>query len=98
QPVRFTDALTTLHTAGTTTHLEIGPDTVLTTLTTQTLDNTTAIALLRRDHDEPTTLTTGIAHAHATGTDINWPAYFGPTPTTPLTLPTYAFQHQRYWL
>ncbi|KOV65739.1 hypothetical protein ADL00_18645, partial [Streptomyces sp. AS58] len=32
------------------------------------------------------------------GTDINWPAYFGPTPTTPLTLPTYAFQHQRYWL
>ncbi|KOV55621.1 hypothetical protein ADL00_28960, partial [Streptomyces sp. AS58] len=33
QPVRFTDALTTLHTAGTTTHLEIGPDTVLTTLT-----------------------------------------------------------------
>uniref|UniRef100_UPI00055F33D4 acyltransferase domain-containing protein n=1 Tax=Streptomyces sp. NRRL S-1022 TaxID=1463880 RepID=UPI00055F33D4 len=50
--VRFTDALTSLHEAGTTTFVEIGPDAVLTALTQDTLDDTTTIPLLRRDHDE----------------------------------------------
>ncbi|MER5943595.1 SDR family NAD(P)-dependent oxidoreductase, partial [Streptomyces sp. NPDC001928] len=96
--VRFTDALHQLTEQGAHTLIEIGPDAVLTALARQTLNHTTATALLRRDHNEAETLITGIAHAYTTGTDVNWTAYLGPRPTTPVTLPTYAFQHQRYWL
>ncbi|MFD7439723.1 SDR family NAD(P)-dependent oxidoreductase, partial [Streptomyces sp. NPDC059861] len=80
------------------TYIEIGPDAHLTALTRRTLDNTTTTALLRRDHDEPTTLITALAQAFTHGTTIDWSAFFGSPPSTPVPLPTYAFQHQRYWL
>ncbi|MEW1866574.1 type I polyketide synthase, partial [Streptomyces sp. NPDC088194] len=44
----------------------------------------------------PTDLTTALAHAHTTGTTPTWTTQL-PTPTTQTTLPTYPFQHQRYW-
>ncbi|MFI5825584.1 SDR family NAD(P)-dependent oxidoreductase, partial [Streptomyces rishiriensis] len=31
-------------------------------------------------------------------TDVDWPAWFIPTPTTPVDLPTYPFDHRSYWL
>ncbi|AWW35703.1 type I polyketide synthase [Streptomyces cadmiisoli] len=103
QPVRFTDALTTLHTAGTTTHLEIGPDTVLTTLTAQTLDDVDSappVAALRRDRDEAATLVQAVSTLHCQGVAVNWTAFFAGTGARHVTLPlpTYAFQHQRYWI
>ncbi|MGW3014393.1 acyltransferase domain-containing protein, partial [Streptomyces sp. NPDC001219] len=96
--VKFTDALTSLHQAGTRVFIEIGPDTTLTALTRDTLDNTTAIPLLRRDHDETKTLVTGMTQAFTAGVPVDWPAYLGRRTTTPAPLPTYAFQRERYWL
>ncbi|MGY5106482.1 SDR family NAD(P)-dependent oxidoreductase, partial [Streptomyces sp. 900105245] len=93
--------------AGTHTYLEIGPDAVLTTLTHDTLhthdthdthDHTTALPLLRRNHDETRTLITGITQAYTAGLPVDWPAYLGNPTTTPTPLPTYAFQRERYWL
>ncbi|MEU3521089.1 acyl carrier protein, partial [Streptomyces sp. NPDC006654] len=50
---------------------------------------------LRRNHATPTDLTTALAHAHTTGTTPTWTTQ----PTTHHTpLPTYPFQHHRYWL
>ncbi|MFE2410989.1 type I polyketide synthase [Kitasatospora sp. NPDC059408] len=90
--VRFHHGLTTLHTHNTTTHLELGPTTTLTTLT-----GPTATPTLRPNRPENHTLTTAHAHLHTHG-------HTTPTPTptrhqtNPTPLPTYPFQHQTYWL
>ncbi|MFH9862565.1 SDR family NAD(P)-dependent oxidoreductase, partial [Streptomyces sp. NPDC017202] len=96
--VRFTHALTTLHETGTRVFVEIGPDAVLTALTRDTLDDTTALPLLRRDHDETHTLISGVAQAFAAGVPVDWSAFLGPRTTTPTPLPTYAFQRERHWM
>ncbi|MEU3459721.1 type I polyketide synthase [Streptomyces sp. NPDC006733] len=98
EAVRFADAVTTLQGQGISTLLELGPDAVLTAMAADsTTDTTTLIPTLRREHDEAQIFVTSLATLHATGTPITWPALFG-TGHTPVDLPTYAFQHQHYWL
>ncbi|MEV4096142.1 type I polyketide synthase [Streptosporangium saharense] len=91
QPVRFHDAVTTLIANGVTTFLEIGPDAALTPLLPQD-----AIPTQRRNQPEQTALTTALAALHLHGTPVNWPAFL--TPATPIDLPTYPFQRERFWL
>ncbi|MET8704717.1 beta-ketoacyl synthase N-terminal-like domain-containing protein, partial [Kitasatospora sp. NPDC004723] len=97
EAVRFADALTTLHNNGVTTHLEIGPDTTLTTLTRTTHPDTTTIPTLHPTTPETHTLTTALTTLHTTGTRISWAALLGHHPGH-TDLPTYPFQHQSYWL
>ncbi|MBT2386231.1 SDR family NAD(P)-dependent oxidoreductase [Streptomyces sp. ISL-11] len=100
QPVRFADAVTTLSTEGAGMFLEIGPGGVLTAMAQDTLDQTatTVVPSLRTDRPEPEAVTTALAHLHVNGTPITWDAVFtGRTPRR-VDLPTYPFQHQRYWL
>ncbi len=47
---------------------------------------------------DPQRMLSALARAHVTGTQITWPAWFTHTPTTTIDLPTYAFDHQHYWL
>ncbi|WP_344469804.1 SDR family NAD(P)-dependent oxidoreductase, partial [Kitasatospora kazusensis] len=101
QPVRFTDTIHTLHQAGVTAFVELGPDPVLTTLAQTTLDteDTVTTAALHHDRPEALTLTTTLAHLHTHGHPITWPT----SPTTqpaihPAELPTYPFQRRRYAL
>ncbi|MEV5147595.1 thioester reductase domain-containing protein, partial [Streptomyces sp. NPDC052727] len=98
--VRFTDALTSLHDAGVGVFLEIGPDAVLTALTQDTLEDATAIPLLRRDHDESRSLVRAVGALHTHGVRVDWVAFFAGTGArrTEAPLPTYAFQHERYWI
>ncbi|MCZ4125286.1 type I polyketide synthase [Streptomyces sp. H39-S7] len=98
EAVRFADAITTLQDQGVTTFLELGPDAVLTAMAADTTtDTTTLIPTLRRDHNEPQLLTEALVRLHTTGNTINWPTLLG-TSHSPIDLPTYAFQHQHYWL
>ncbi|WP_203607032.1 type I polyketide synthase [Streptomyces sp. SID11385] len=103
--VHFHHTITTLADRGTTTYLEIGPDTTLTalareTLTDTTTNNTTTPQLhptLRKNHPETTTLTQTLAHLWTNGTPLNWHHLLHhPTPHHH-NLPTYPFQHRRYW-
>ncbi|WP_371675367.1 type I polyketide synthase [Streptomyces sp. NBC_01276] len=98
QPVRFHNALHTLHANGVTTYLEIGPDATLTTLAQHTNTTATHIPTLRKNKPEPHTLTTALTTLHTTTNHpINWNNLYNPnTPTTPL--PTYPFQRQRHWI
>jgi pimaricinolide synthase PimS1 len=98
EAVRFADALTTLQTEGVRTFLEIGPDGVLTAMAAETATDAALIPSLRRDRDEETTLVTAVGTLHARGVDVDWAAFFAGRGARRVDLPTYAFQHQHYWL
>ncbi|GID56838.1 hypothetical protein Aco03nite_052420 [Actinoplanes couchii] len=92
--VRFHDTLTGLTTRGVTAFLEIGPDGVLSAMAT----DVTVIPAVRRDRDEETGVVTALSRLHATGVRVDWAAFFAGTGARATDLPTYAFQHDRYWL
>ncbi len=90
-PVRFHPTVTTLINTGHHHYLETSPHPVLTTAINDS--NGTALPTLRRNHPH---FLTALATAHTNGITPHWHL---PAPTTPPpTLPTYPFQHQRYWL
>nr|WP_051834122.1 type I polyketide synthase [Streptomyces sp. NRRL S-646] len=99
--VRYADAVATLERQGVTTYLELGPDGVLAAVTRDCLADPQAavvIPLLRRDRPEQTAVTTALATLHVHGTSPDWAGYFAGRPVRRAELPTYAFQHARYWL
>ncbi|MFF2331966.1 polyketide synthase dehydratase domain-containing protein, partial [Streptomyces sp. NPDC058103] len=52
--------------------------------------------LCRRDDDSPSRLLTGLATGFVHGMDVDWGRLLPGARTVPL--PTYAFQHERFWL
>ncbi|UCM87946.1 type I polyketide synthase [Streptomyces marincola] len=98
ETTRFHDGLVTLNGLGVTTHVEIGPDAVLTALAHEALPHANAVPLLRRGHDEPAGLVRGVARAHACGVAVDWEKLCAGRGTRAVDLPTYAFQRRRYWL
>ncbi|WP_049579877.1 type I polyketide synthase, partial [Streptomyces sp. SBT349] len=99
--VRFADAVTALRDQGAETLVEVGPGGGLTALALDTLgtDHQGCFATLSEDGSEEAAVLTALAELHVRGTDIDWSALLG-TPATAIgtELPTYAFQHQRYWV
>ncbi|MET8774545.1 type I polyketide synthase [Nocardia sp. NPDC004654] len=99
--VRFAPGIETLLASGIRRFLEIGPDAVLTALTRQTLPDgaeSVVIAAARREHDELRQFSTMLAHAHTSGVSVDWTPIFARRSMRRVPLPTYAFQHQRFWL
>ncbi|MFE1030097.1 SDR family NAD(P)-dependent oxidoreductase, partial [Streptomyces sp. NPDC058818] len=101
--VRFADGVRALADAGADAFLEIGPGGVLTALTRQTLDSrddatdTVAVPALRSKRPEQHALLTGLAQLHVSGVRVDWAAWFHGTGARRTDLPTYAWQHRRYW-
>ncbi|MDG9690229.1 alpha/beta fold hydrolase [Streptomyces sp. DH17] len=101
--VRFADGVRALADAGADAFLEIGPGGVLTALTRQTLDSrdgatdTVAVPALRSKRPEQHALLTGLAGLHVAGVRVDWAAWFHGTGARRADLPTYAWQHRRYW-
>jgi acyl transferase domain-containing protein/surfactin synthase thioesterase subunit/acyl carrier protein len=98
ETVRFADVVRTLDEAGTGTYLELGPDGTLTALVRATLDDAFALPALHRDRPEPATALASLGQLHGRGRPVDWPAFFAATGARRTDLPTYAFQHRRYWL
>ncbi|MGW1062502.1 type I polyketide synthase, partial [Micromonospora rubida] len=101
EAVRFADGVTALKTAGVDTFLEIGPQSVLTAMAGDILpagDGVLAVAAQRRDRPEAPALLAALAELHVHGVPVTWAQWFADTGATRVDLPTYAFQHQRYWL
>ncbi|MCX5380982.1 type I polyketide synthase [Streptomyces sp. NBC_00091] len=98
EAVRFRDAMRHMEAAGVRTYLELGPDAVLSAMGQACLDEPAALLpLLRRDRAETRTLLGALGRAHARGATLNLPALFAGAPAAPADLPTYAFQHERFW-
>ncbi|MFG3056963.1 type I polyketide synthase, partial [Kitasatospora sp. NPDC048239] len=98
--VRFTDGITAAAEAGATAFVEVGPDAVLTAMTRQTLTedtHLTAVALARRTRPETQTATEALATLWTRGAKIDWNTLL-PEQAAPVELPTYAFDHQHYWI
>jgi acyl transferase domain-containing protein len=98
QPVRYADAVTTLAARGVTVFIEIGPDGTLSALGPAALPEDHGAAFIpvqSSGHPSATAVTTALARAHVRGVSVDWIAVLGGGRL--VDLPTYAFQHQRYW-
>ncbi|WP_254393750.1 type I polyketide synthase, partial [Streptomyces buecherae] len=57
------------------------------------------VAALQRKQGDVHAFTRALAQLHAAGPPLNWPGWFPADPAPRVVgLPTYAFQHQRFWL
>nr|AQT01394.1 SgnS3 [Streptomyces gilvosporeus] len=98
ETVRFADGVSALEAEGASAFLELGPDGVLTAMARHTLDETkVAVPVLRKDRPEETALLTALAHLHVAGIGVDWSGIFAGTGARRVDLPTYPFQHERYW-
>ncbi|MED7930608.1 type I polyketide synthase [Nonomuraea sp. LP-02] len=100
RPVRFADGVHLMRQRGVTHFLEVGPDAQLTPMIEHDHDGEepSVVALLRRDRDEITQLIAGLGQAWTCGIGVDWTAWTAGARTSKLDLPTYPFQHRRYWM
>ncbi|MFF2120290.1 SDR family NAD(P)-dependent oxidoreductase [Kitasatospora sp. NPDC058184] len=98
--VRLEEAVRALAADGHAFFVEVSPHPVLASAVQDTLDATEATAVaagtLRRDHGGPARFRSALAALHVRGRTVDWPAVFPGARRT--DLPTYPFQHERYWL
>ncbi|WUB67822.1 SDR family NAD(P)-dependent oxidoreductase [Streptomyces sp. NBC_00582] len=106
QPVRFADDVRRLREQGVTRYLELGADGTLTALARTCFSDDPAagpgpllVPALRKDRPEVPALYGALGRLYVNGVDVDWTPALGAAPATrAVDLPTYAFQHERYWL
>ncbi|MEV7423562.1 type I polyketide synthase [Streptomyces sp. NPDC091212] len=91
--VRFHDGVRTLAAEGATRFLEIGPDSVLTSMAQDTVDE--MIGTQRRDQEEARALLTAVCRLHTGGLVPDWRVIFDGARV--VGLPTYPFRRDRHW-
>ncbi|SES41714.1 type I polyketide synthase, partial [Lentzea albida] len=96
--VRFGDGVRALSEAGATVFLELGPDSVLSALAAESLPgDAVVVPAVRKDRSEETAVLSAFAQLHVIGVPVSWQGLFEGTGARRVDLPTYAFQHERYW-
>ncbi|GDY50742.1 hypothetical protein SVIO_013650 [Streptomyces violaceusniger] len=102
QTVRFDETVRALLTDGFDMFIEASAHPVLTMGVEQTAQDhgthITAVGSLRRDEGGLDRFATSLAEAYVGGASVDWAAMFAGTGARRVDLPTYAFQHQRYWV
>ncbi|MFD8708786.1 type I polyketide synthase, partial [Kitasatospora sp. NPDC059648] len=91
------DGIAYLAAQGVTDFLELGPDGTLSALAQEITDGHFA-PVLRKDRPEALTFTRAVTGLHARGAELDWEAVFAGRGAQRVDLPTYAFQHEHFWL
>ncbi|APY84627.1 hypothetical protein A7J05_01585 [Streptomyces alfalfae] len=97
RPVRFADGVTALAAQSVTTMVEVGPGAVLSAMGQDSAPEASFVPTLRSERPEPDSLALAAALLHVRGAQLDLAALLGGRGTR-VELPTYAFQHERYWL
>ncbi|MBD0336592.1 MAG: SDR family NAD(P)-dependent oxidoreductase, partial [Cyanobacteria bacterium Co-bin13] len=100
EPVRFGDAIATLHHAGYRVFLEIGPQPILSAMGKRCIADPAVqwLPSLRKGTDDWETLLASLGRLYCEGVNISWTGFDRPYQRRKLSLPTYPFQRQRYWI
>uniref|UniRef100_UPI0005A7AB27 type I polyketide synthase n=1 Tax=Streptacidiphilus melanogenes TaxID=411235 RepID=UPI0005A7AB27 len=99
EAVRFHDAVLALENEGARTFLELGPDGTLTALSQECATREAAFTpVLRPGRSEARTFTAALGRLFARGVRLDWPGVFTGLDARRVDLPTYAFQHEAYWI
>ncbi|MGW1787223.1 polyketide synthase dehydratase domain-containing protein, partial [Streptomyces sp. NPDC002143] len=102
QTVRFEETVRLLLAQGFDAFIEASAHPVLTTPIESAVEAVEADAVvlgtLRRGEGGPDRFMTALAEAFTAGLPVDWRPLLPETSTGTVDLPTYAFQHQRYWL
>jgi malonyl CoA-acyl carrier protein transacylase len=99
--VRFEDATRALLADGRTLFLEVSPHPVLTVGLQETLDTAdrpgAVLGTLRRGEGGRDRWLAALAEAHVAGVRVDWRTVLEDRTGSPVDLPTYPFQRERYW-
>ncbi|WP_435112228.1 type I polyketide synthase [Nocardiopsis synnemataformans] len=111
--VRFAEGVRDLRERGAGAFVEVGPDSALLHHVDSVLNHQeqeqeaypihdggafVMVSAQRRDRSEAVTLAAALAAAHTGGLGLDWENVFGGLSPRRVDLPTYAFQHQPYWV
>lgn len=98
--VRFGDSVRSAHCAGASRFIEVGPGGGLTSLIEASLADAQIVSVptLRKDRPEPVSVMTAAAQGFVSGMGLDWASVFSGYRPKWVELPTYAFQHQKFWL
>lgn len=96
-PVRFSDAIASLHAAGHDTFVETGPHPVLAAAMRETVgESAVVVGVQQRSRDAVVSFASAIGHLFAVGHDPDWRRLFAGGRV--VSLPAYPWQRQRYWI
>jgi polyketide synthase 12 len=104
EPVRLEQATRSLLHAGARTFIEVSPHPVLRMGVQETVDQALAaptdaqvLGSLRRDEGGSERFLRSLGEAWVSGVDVDWQGLFAGSDAPLPSLPTYAFERQRYW-
>lgn len=100
EPVRFRDGLETMASMGIAHYLELGPHPVLSSLGARNSARSDDewLASMRPGVDESAEIVAALGRLYEAGVSPNWTALYSAAQPQRASLPTYAFQRERYWI
>ncbi|MEU1520484.1 type I polyketide synthase, partial [Streptomyces sp. NPDC005811] len=96
--VRFADAVEALAEQGYGAFVEVSSHPVLGMAVQEAAPDAVVTGTLRRDKGDAHRFLTSLAEAWVRGVPVDWTAVLAGHDARTVPLPTYAFQHRRYWL